>query len=121
MTQDYYLATNYLQIIDEICNLSTYPDQLHTSKLFLLTKKPFINAFDELRSINISNNIKNIINKMRHSRAQHHYIDLTGEDHGAYVLNIGRELMIHAFHSMLHDVECRYGQVYTVLSDLYKV
>ena len=33
---------------------------------------------------------------------------------------IGCELMLYAFHTILYDVEYKYGQVYIVLSDLSK-
>ena len=72
MTKDYFLATIFLRIINNTYNLSTYPDQLHIAKLF-----------DKLKGINITNNIKNLINKMRYMRVKLHYIDITDDNHGA--------------------------------------
>ena len=49
---DYHLVTILLNIINNIYNLASYPDQLHISKLFLLKKKPVVSTSNKLRAIN---------------------------------------------------------------------
>ena len=44
--EEYYSAVIFLHLINNIYNLSTYLEQLHISKLFLLKKNPIINTFD---------------------------------------------------------------------------
>ena len=118
--KDHYLSTIVLSIINNIYNLSIYPDQLHISKLYLLKKKPVVNTFDKLRGINITNNLKNIINKMRFNRTKHNYYNNINENHGAYTPKIGCELMLYAMHTIIYNTEFKNGKIYIFISDLSK-
>ena len=46
-------------------------------------KRKYVNSFNDFRSINITNNIKNIINKLRYNGNKNNMIK-TYQNHGAY-------------------------------------
>ena len=110
IANDYYLATILLRMTNIVCNLSTCPEELHISKLFLLKRKPIINNVDERRGRINTNNLTTVINKMRFDRIKlHYYISAN---------NIGCELMSYAFHTIIYDIKYRYAHVSLVQSDL---
>ena len=61
LCKDYYLST-FCKIINPFTIICLPRSTTYIQTILL--KKPVVNTFDKLRGINITNNIKNIINKM---------------------------------------------------------
>ena len=67
------------------------------------------NNFDELPSINITNNVKRVTYKVRSIRLNHLHADEIHFNQGSHATVEGHELMLFAFGTKIHHVESRHG------------
>ena len=112
-----YLCSILLTIINIIYNISKYPSSLNISKLYLLKKKDIISLFKHFRGINITNNLKNIINFMRLQRNKNKYMNAINPNHAAYVENVGCELLLYTIHINIYKITYENNKVLIGISD----
>ena len=114
------LSNIILKIINKMYLLSTYPELLNVSKLFLLKKRSFIKKFSDFRGITITNNFKNIINYMRFKRNEPQFIEHTNSNHAAYKKGIGCEITMYGMSVAINKLTSKNKKLYMAISDLNK-